>query len=146
VGEYREASKGAGFFLLWGVVAVIVVGIVAVGIWAFRVITADVKGEGDAIIEQQSAENWTAAQARFEELYADIVATDRKIQIAAAALLEDPDDETAEDTYAGTVNYCLTIVGEYNAEARKFLSEDFRAADLPDQISDLDPETDCKEN
>ena len=143
--EYREASKIGGFGLLWIVVAVIFLGLIGVGIWGFTVLTAGVKGSGDAVIEQQSSENWTAAQARFEDMYADIVATDRKITVAAQALALDPEDRTAKDTYLGTVNYCISVVGEYNAEARKFLSEDFRSADLPEQIGMNDTDTDCKE-
>lgn len=143
--DFRETVKIGGFGMLWIVVGVIFFGVLGVGIWAFTVITAEVKGTGDAVIEQQSAENWTAAQARFEEMYADVMATDRKITVAAEALALDPEDRTAKDTYLGTVNYCISVVGEYNAEARKFLSEDFRSADLPPQIGLNDPNTDCKE-
>lgn len=145
MGEYREASKGIGFVGAWIIAALVVAAIVGAGFWLFNVVTSEIKGQGDAIIEQNSSENWTAAQARFEELYADVVASDRKITVAAANLALNPEDKTAKDTYLGTVNYCISVVGEYNAEARKFLSEDFRSADLPPQIGINDSNTDCKE-
>lgn len=121
--------------------ALILIGIAA---WGFRVATAPIKGQGDAAITKYSAENWTAAQARFEDLYADIEATDRKIEVAQASLDADPDDKTAQQTLLGTKNYCLEVVGDYNAEARKYLAEDFKASDLPAQINNNQQSTDCK--
>ncbi|AWY04865.1 hypothetical protein PBI_FLOOF_28 [Microbacterium phage Floof] len=113
--------------------------------WGVGVATSGPKGLGDAYAEKNSSQNWTAAQARFEDLYADIIATDRKITVAAEQKAADPGDKTAADTYLGTVNYCIGVVGEYNAEARKYLAADFRAADLPAEIDNYDPATDCKE-
>lgn len=138
--------RGAG----WRVGAVMVAVVVAVAVlgavtWGIRVATSGVKGQGDAVIRKNSAENWTVAQARFESLYAEIVATDRKITVAAEQRAGDPDDRTAADTYLGTRNVCLSMVADYNAEARTFLSADFRAVYLPPQIDDSDPTTDCKE-
>jgi len=125
--------------------AVIVVVALVIGIWALRVATAEPKGRGDAVIEKNSAANWTKAQARFEELYAEIVATDRKVTLAHDLLATDPGNRTARDTYVGTRNVCLSFVADYNAAARTYLAADFRAADLPGQITDTDPTTDCKE-
>lgn len=124
---------------------IVAVVLAPLGAWGFTVATAGIKGQGDAHIKKSSAANWTAAQARFEDIYADIVATDRKLTVAAAQKAADPGDKTAADTYLGTVNYCITAVGEYNAEARKYMAADFRAADLPAQIDNYDRATDCKE-
>lgn len=140
----RDVNRGGRLTLLWVGCVIVFALIVSGGLWFLNVITSAPKGQGDAYATKNSAANWTAAQARFEDEYADIVATDRKITIAAAALKADPDDATAKDTYAGTVNYCLSIVGDYNADARKYLARDFRAADLPEQIDDSNPATDCK--
>jgi len=128
---------------LW-IVAFVALALIGIGVWGFRVATAPIKGQGDAAITKYSAENWTSAQARFEDMYADIEATDRKIEVAQARLDKNPGDKTAEQTLAGTVNYCLEVVGDYNAEARKYLAENFRAADLPDQINNNQQSTDCK--
>jgi hypothetical protein len=147
--DWREAKRDANrvgrFGLLWVVIGVVVVLAISAGIWALNVATSGPKGQGDALVKKNSAENWTAAQARFEDLYADIEATDRKITVAGAALAINPADQTAQQTYSGTVNYCLSIVGDYNAEARKFLAADFRASDLPNQIDNNSSATDCKE-
>jgi len=138
-----EAKEGMKIALVV-VLALLLLGLIAAGIWFFRVAVAQPKGEGDAHIQKYSAENWVEAQARFEDMYAEVVATDQKIQVAKERLDANPDDRTAEDTYYGTKTICLSFVGEYNAEARKYLAEDFRAADLPDQISTTDPTTDCQ--
>lgn len=117
-----------------------------VGTYVVAVAVSGPKGVGDAIIKKNSAENWTAAQARFEDLYAGIEAADAKIALAAANVeAAVPDAKTAQQTYTGLVSGCLDLVGDYNADARKFLAEDFRASDLPAQIDGLNPTTDCKE-
>lgn len=130
-------------WLLVLILLILVLGPVAV--WGLRVATSETKGRGDAVIEKNSAQNWTRAQARFEDLYAEIVATDRKVAVAKEALDADPNDRTLRDTYLGTRTVCLSFVADYNAEARKYLAGDFRAADLPPQINDTDRTTDCKE-
>jgi hypothetical protein len=141
----RDANRAGRFGLLWVVIVIIVTLVIGGAIWALNVATSGPRGQGDALIEQNSAENWTAAQARFEDLYADIEATDRKITVAGQAIAVNPNDKTAQQTYAGTVNYCLSVVGDYNAEARKYLAADFRASDLPTQIDNNSSATDCKE-
>lgn len=125
-----------------------VLGVIAlvVGTYLVSVAVSGPKGVGDAIIKKNSAENWTAAQARFEDLYAGIKAADAKITLAAANVeAAVPDAKTAQQTYSGIVSGCLDLVGDYNAEARKFLAADFRASDLPSEIDGFDPTTDCKE-
>lgn len=129
------------FAIIGGILALAVL---AVAPWLIRVATSETAGQGNAIIMKNSAENWTAAQAEFEGLYAEIVATDRKIAIAEEALALAPEDKTNRDILQGVKSACVSIVGDYNAKARTFLAENFRSADLPAQISDLDATTDCK--
>lgn len=129
---------------VWVLIFIIGAAVIGVGAWGFRVLTSEVKGEGDAIIQRNSAENWTAAQARFEENYAEIVATDLKIIDAKARMEASPDDEYAEATYYGTQSYCRSVVADYNADANKFLAGDFRSADLPEYIGSDNPLTDCE--
>lgn len=128
----------------WVVVAVVVLLIAPVA-WGIRVATSEVRGQGDAVATKNSAENWTEAQARFEGYWADIQASDRQIAIAREALDASPKDRTAEENYYGLRTYCEGLVADYNADARSYLSEDFRAADLPSQIDPTNPLTDCKE-
>lgn len=127
------------------VLSIVFVIALSVGIWVARVGTSGIRGQGNAVIQKNSAQNWTSAQARFESLYAEIVATDRKVTVAADYLAKHPGDKTATDTYVGTQNVCLSFVADYNAAARTYLAADFRAVDLPAQIDDRDPATDCKE-
>jgi len=124
----------------------VLLGAIALGwaIWAMNVATSGIRGQGNAVIQKNSAQNWTKAQGEFESIYAEIVATDQKITVARQRLADDPDDRTAKDIAYGTENVCLSLVADYNAKARTYLAADFRAVDLPDQISNLDPTTDCK--
>lgn len=137
-------ARGATWrVVVWVLAIMLVVGLVGVAVWGFRVATSDVKGQGDATITKNSSTNRIAAQERFEDLYADIKATDAKIAPAKQVFKANP-TTVNQTNYTGLVNYCLDVVGDYNAEARKFTSADFRAIDLPAQISDMDESTDCK--
>ena len=115
-------------------IIVLIVAVLSAGVWGFTVLTSGVKGQGDGEIIKNSAENWIDAQARFEENYAEYDATLFKIQQASDALAVDPENKTLQQNLSGTVNYCASLVADYNADARNFLREDFRAADLPDKI------------
>lgn len=147
--DWREAKKemnrAGRFGIGWVLIVVLIVAALGATGWGLSVMLSAPKGAGDALVKKNSAANWTAAQARFEDLYAGIEAADRKIDLAATNLAANPNDKTAQQTYAGIVSGCIDLVGDYNADARKYLAADFKAADLPDQIDNLNRSTDCKE-
>lgn len=130
----------------WVAATVLVIAALAGGAWAFRTVTASARGQGDAYQQQQSGANRVRAQEAFHSRIEDIRATDAKLDVLAAAAKADPDDRTARQTLLGTRTYCLSAVAEYNAEARKYSSQQFRDADLPVRIDPLDPTTDCQES
>lgn len=141
----RGANRGGRWALLWVLITVLVVAAISIGIWALTVLLSGPRGVGDAVIEKNSSENWVAAQAEFERGYQDVLSTDQKITVAYAALQADSENKTLQQNYTGLQSYCLSAAAEYNANARSYLSEDFRAADLPSEISTTNPATDCKE-
>ena len=124
--------------------AILLIALIWWGVWAVSVATSGPKGQGDAIKTKNSAENWTAAQAKFEKLYAGIQAADQKTELASQRLASNPNDLTLQQQYAGVQSGCISLVADYNAESRKFLSEDFKATDLPYQIDATRPSFDCK--
>lgn len=137
----RGLGIRAGGWIVAGVAFFILLG---AGVWGFRVATSDIRGQGDATVQKNSGTNRIAAQERFEERYQDILAADRRIDVMAAAAKASK-GETAQVNLTGAINYCIEAVAEYNADARKFTAREFRAADLPPRIDNLDPATDCKE-
>lgn len=139
--ERREVRSVGWYFLRWTIAIIIAGLVIGGGMWALNVATSATRGQGDGIVQRNSADNWIDAQARFEENHAEYESTLVRIDNSYAAWQTKPDDRTLQQTYEGTKSYCLTLVADYNADARNFLREDFRASDLPDQIS---PET-CKE-
>lgn len=147
--DVRDANRAgmsvAWRVVIWIVVALIVAGLIGWGIWALNVATSGVRGQGDGIVQRNSAENWLDAQARFVENYELIVAADKQIAAHAEALAKHPEDRILQTNYTGSVNACLSIVADYNADAQNFLREDFRSADLPERITGSDPATDCHE-
>lgn len=137
----REANRGIRFTGWWVLAIIGVVALVGAIWWGVSVATSGVRGQGDGIVQRNSAENWLDAQARFEENYADYESTLVRIDTFHAAHLAAPDDAVAKTNWIGSISYCTDLVADYNADARNFLREDFRASDLPDQ---LDPAT-CTE-
>ncbi len=139
--QAEKQTAKAGSIVLVVVVVVTVVSLLILGI---SVITASVRGRADAYKNKEGGVNRTLAQEGFEDRYANIVAADSRVGTAQEALKADPTDRVAKTNYKGTVDYCTQAVAEYNAEARKYSKKDFQSADLPEQIDETDPKTDCK--
>jgi len=114
--------------------------------WGIKVALSPVKGTGDVIIKNQDADNRIQSQKKFEELYAGIIAIDKNLDILAATAKAHPNDRFAQANYEGNVMGCHNQVAAYNAEARKITSKDWMSKDLPQQIDETDPRTDCKES
>lgn len=148
--EWRDARRDANrvglFGLGWGLTILITCALVGVIGWGLTVATSKIRGEGDAVIQKNSSSNWVTAQREFNRTYQEIKADDRKINDAKIALDEDPNNMVLKTNYEGLKQHCNTLVGSYNTDARSYLKEEFRDADLPSEISMSDPSTDCKEN
>lgn len=122
-------------------------GLIGIGLWAFGVFTSDVKGRGDAVKTKNSAVNRIAAQENFHNLYQDVVAADRRIDVIAATLAKNPDSQVWQTNYTGAVTYCIDAVAAYDAEVKKYTKREYLDISLPqDRIDDQDPATDCKES
>lgn len=140
-----ETRHGFWYAARWVVAVIILVVVVSAALWAAGVFSAGTKGAGEAHKTNQSAPNRIAKQELFESLYADIQTADKRIDTMAAALKLAPVNTEAQVRYTGAVTYCQQIVGQYNAEARKFSSFDWRDNQLPSSIDQTKPEFDCKE-
>lgn len=138
--RFQRGLFGATAWWIVGFVALISL-IGAVLYWT-GVIFAEPKGRADAYKQQRSGANRIAQQAQFEDRFQDIQSTDRKLTQAAKDA--ESGDPTAKTVYTGLLNYCSDAVAEYNAESRKYLAADFKSIDLPHQIDQSDPTTDCK--
>lgn len=134
-----------GLKIAAGILALIIgITLISWAAWAISVAASGPKGQGDALKTKNSAANWTAAQARFEKQYQAVIAADQKIAVHKSALEADPTNQILQTNLTGVTTVCISSTAEYNAESRKFLSEDFKASDLPYQISATNPATDCK--
>jgi len=140
-----KVARGAGWRVGVAVLATIVVVSIlgAIG-WGIGVLLSDPAGKGNAIKQKNTANNRIQAQELFEQSYADIKAADKKVKIAKEALATDPADPTLRTNYTGVLQFCVSAVEDYNADARKYSLEDFRSSDLPYQIDEFDLATDCK--
>lgn len=142
----RTTAKWTARGWLIVVLVVALASVTAAALWSLRVVTSDVKGQGDAEVMKNDARNRIRSQAGFEKLYADIQAADRNLTTTARVLRAKPTgDLKLETELLGQKHYCAGLVAEYDAKARSFLDEDFRAADLPQKIDSKDGTTDCEE-
>lgn len=130
------------------VVLIAIAGVLALSalFWGISVAVSGPKGQGDAYKEKNSSKNWVQAQHDFNQKYQGIIALDKNIDQSYKALQRDPKDTRRQIEYDGNVRNCNTAVADYNTLALSYLSKDFRDANLPYQIDDNDPKTDCKEN
>jgi hypothetical protein len=118
-------------------------------IFGFRVATAGIVGKGEAEIRIESANNRIEKQELFEILYADVRAYDDQINVTFDTLSSVTDDEDIDfyrQILNGQKNQCIDATNQYNAEARKISSEQFRDSELPYQIDSLNPDFDCEED
>jgi hypothetical protein len=142
----NRAAMSAGWRLaLWVIAIVLLIGAISAGIWAFKVSSSGIKGEGDQTRIVNDGRNRVNSQEWFEEMYQKIISTDKNIDEAAVAFKANPKDEIATENLAGLKNRCNDMVGQYNAEANKVSRGQWRRVDLPYMIDDSDPKTDCKE-
>lgn len=145
--DFRSDARFlGGQTVKWVIVTIAIIGLIGAAIWGIRVATSPVRGQGDAYQQKNSAKNWVTKQKEFNQRYQSIKAMDKNITVAAAELKAQPNSQVKQVNYAGLVRNCNDAVGEYNSLAREYDARDFRDADLPAEIDDTDPATDCKEN
>jgi hypothetical protein len=141
---WRWASKGLGIIVMLLVVS----GLISAAVWTIGVATSDTKGRGEQIKQNNSNLNRTEQQAAFEDLYAQIVSLDQRIDLASDVVKSDEaagrDSTISRQNLVGAENVCLEAIGTYNANSHKTLAKDWQRPDLPDQIDQLNPATDCK--
>lgn len=131
-----------GSIAIWTIGLTVLMGVIGIALYGFGVFSSDAKGRGDALKQKNSATNRIFAQATFEDLFTELKATDAKLDQAKSDATSG--DRTAQTNFTGLTNHCLDVIAQYDAEARKYLTAQFRAADLPAKIDTLDPTTDCK--
>lgn len=131
-----KVTRSAGWrIMLWIALFAVFFALLGWLLWGLGVIGAPIKGAGDAFKTQQSGTNRITQQAFFEDTYADYESTVAKIQPAKDALKNDKDNPLLQEQLTGTINYCLDVVADYNAQSRKYLAADFKAIDLPAKLS-----------
>lgn len=147
--------------VVWAVViAFFLVVVLPLGLWLGGVFASPAVGKANAYRDKHSATNWTQAQAQFETDYADVIKFDKQVTSAQDDLdqwVKDnprwqesgPYDPAREDhtnlvtDLKGARQQCQNTVADYNQRARTYTLRDFKSADLPQQIDDTDPATDC---
>lgn len=140
-----RVARGASWRLgVWVVAAVVFFGLIGIGIWGFRVATADVKGRGDVTVKVNQADNRLFAQGQFNDLYQEVLASDRKLDQAAKDVSDHPGDTFYSTNYTGLKAHCEDTVAQYNSAARKISQAKFRDEDLPYQLDGSDSKADCK--
>lgn len=135
MGYRTQAAKGLGEGAIW----IIVIGVIATLIGGFffvtNVLLAPAKGAGGVIIKNNSAENRIEKQEQFEKLFAKVETNKALVAQHTKNVAANPTDKQAGMTLSGVQSACVASVEQYNAEARKVTSMDWKAADLPDSLT-----------
>jgi nitrate/nitrite-specific signal transduction histidine kinase len=139
-----DTRHGFWYSVRWVSAAIVFILVVIAVLWFAGVFTSDVRGAGDAHKTNQSGSNRIAKQEMFEQLYQDIQAADQRVTLYAQAKADDP-SYTNKVNFTGAVTQCQQLVANYNAEARKYSSQDWRDNKLPSSIDQSDEKFDCKE-
>ena len=125
----------------WGIgrTVAVVVGFIVIIIligtllaWGFGIVTAPWQGKGSAYKQQQSGTNRVFAQQLFHELYNDYQATVAKIPIYKE---QASTSYQAQTNLTGLESHCNDVVAQYNAASNKYLTKDFKDANLPVALS-----------
>lgn len=135
MGYKTDAAKGIGAG--WLLVIILgVLGLLAGAIfYVIGVATSDAKGKGDTIIKNNSVQNRTEKQEQFEKLFAKVETNKALVAQHTKTVAANPTDKQASMVLSGVQSACVASVEQYNAEARKVLSMDWKAADLPDSLT-----------
>ena len=135
MGYRKEAAKGLGEGAIW----IIVIGVIGTLIGGFFFVTtvllAPAKGAGGVIIKNNSAENRIEKQEEFEKLFAKVNFNKDLVAQYKGTVESDPTDAKAKQNLEGAKSACNASVAQYNAEARKVTSMDWKAADLPESLT-----------
>lgn len=135
MGYRKEAAKGLGEGTLW-LIGIIILGMVIGGVvFAINVATSNARGAGEAEIKNNSAENRIEKQEKFEKLYAEVQFNEDLVAQYTANLATTPDSTVMKTNLDGAKAACSASVHKYNAEVRKVTSQDWKAYDLPESLT-----------
>lgn len=153
----RETPDGPSTLkmVVLAVVAILFVIVLPLVLWLGGVFASGPIGKGEAYKQKNNAGNWTSAQAQFERDFADFQKFQTQATGAQTALDRfnrdhpanpdaapgDPNEEQRSqltNDLAGIVQQCGNTAADYNTAARSYLSEQFRAADLPPSLDPAD--------
>lgn len=114
---------------IWASLFIVMVLLITTALWGLGIVTAPWTGRGNAYKQQQGSTNRVFAQQQFHDLYQDYQATVAKIPRYRKAAVTG--DTAANINYTGLLSHCSDVVGQYNAASSKYLTKDFKDADLP---------------
>lgn len=132
---HKEAAKGIGTGAIYVIVIGIVLAIIGGIFFTMNVLLAPAKGAGGVIIKNNSAENRIEKQEQFEKLFAKVETNKGLVAQHTKNVAANPTDKQASTVLLGVQSACVASVEQYNAEARKVTSMDWKAADLPDSLT-----------
>lgn len=145
--DFNRVARGLNWTAArWVVFWVVLVAVLAGGGYALKVALAPVKGAADVHVEVNSAANRIAGQELSQASYNNILGYDRNLDQALRDKVEHPGDDYFAINYSGAVKTCQSAVAQYNADAAKIRTAPWWSPELPYQIDNSNPLTDCQPN
>lgn len=145
--DFNRVARGlnwtaARWVVFW---VLLLAALVGGGFW-LKVALAPVKGAADVHVEVNSAKNRIAGQELSQQMYNNILKYDRNLDQALRDKTEHPGDDFYATNYSGVVKICNDAVADYNAAAAKIRTAPWWSPELPVEIDNSNPRTDCQPN
>ncbi|QFG12927.1 hypothetical protein PBI_MIMI_205 [Arthrobacter phage Mimi] len=135
MGYRKDAAKGLGEGTLWVIGIGLLLAIIGGVFFTLNVLLAPAKGAGGVVIKNNSAENRIEKQEKFEDLHAKVVFNEDLVAQYKKTVETDPTNNTAKINLEGAKSACKASVRNFNAESRKVTSADWKAIDLPQELT-----------
>jgi hypothetical protein len=136
-GTPGDHAKVFGIGVVWIDAAIVAIGAISIGLWAFGVFTSDIKGAGGAIKQSNSTVNRVQKQEMFEQLVADYdgyVVKIGQLALIVATTSDATDKDLRTTELLGMTQVCVDVAQQFNAESRKYTSRDWKSAGLPPSL------------
>ena len=146
---------GAWRIAVWTIGILLFVGALSAIGWGIEVGVSNLRGQGNAIIAKNDAQNRIQQQAQFHQQFVSIKALDQKLtdaQVTYDAYIKahtaangtpfDPNAQQANNLLTvvqGLQQQCHNASASYDALTETYVAQDFRDTNLPFKISQADP-------
>lgn len=136
---YEDSGPSGARITLIAFLGVILLLLIPIAVWQFRVDTADIKGEGDAKMTVAAAPNRLAKYSYFFALCTSVQNAEQTIDSETNRYNLET-DSTVKSRILANISAAQIVrangINTYNAESIKYTSNQFKDSDLPYRLAE----------